>query len=80
LILNDPQNAGLRLKEDAILLTEAYLVFTDEVYQVSVPTVDQEIKEIQVELTLLGKIKNSFNSLLGFLKLKNLDSGISQVN
>jgi hypothetical protein len=79
-ILADPQNIGLRLKEDAILLSEKYLILTDDVYLAPAPTAKQEIDEIKVELTLFDKVRNSFNSLLGFLKLKNLDSGISQVN
>ena len=79
-ILSDPQNAGLRLAEDAILLNEKYLIFTDDAYLVPIPTAQQEIDEIKVELTLLGKIKSGFNSLLSFLKLKSLDSGIDQVN
>lgn len=78
-ILADPQNIGLRLKEDAILLNEKYLILTDDAYLVPAPTLEQEIDEIKVELTLLGKIKSGFNSLLVFLKLKNLDSGIDQV-
>lgn len=79
-ILADPQNIGLRLKEDAILLNEKYLILTDDAYLAPIPTAQQEIDEIKVELTLLGKIKSGFNSLLGFLKLKNLDPGIDQVN
>lgn len=80
LILSDVDNAGLRLKEDAILLNEKYLILTDDVYLAPALTAQEEINEIKVELTLLGKLKNAFNSLLVFLKLKSLDSGIDQVN
>jgi hypothetical protein len=78
-ILADPQNIGLRLKEDAILFTEKYLILTDEAYVVP-ETPQKEIDEIKVQLSIYDKVKNGFNSLLGFLKLKNLDSGIGQVN
>jgi hypothetical protein len=78
-ILADPQNAGLRLKEDAILFAESYLVFTDDPYVIP-DTPQKEIDDIKVQLSIYDRVKNSFNSLLAFLKLKNLDSGIGQVN
>jgi hypothetical protein len=78
-ILADPQNAGLRLKEDAILFKESYLILTDDPYIIP-ETPQKEIDDIKTQLSIYEKVKNGFNSLLGFLKLKNLDSGIGQVN